>query len=62
VGDTDAMKGTDAGSCPFCRGRLAISKEPPAVMHTLPLCPTYAETGPIEFLRRVNAARRRATP
>ena len=52
------LKGEDAGLCPFCRGKIAVSSEPPAVMHSLPLCAEYRALPPLEFLERVSAADR----
>ena len=36
--------------CAFCGGKLAVSKEPPAVFHTLPVCAEYGKMEPLDFL------------
>jgi hypothetical protein len=43
-------------ACPFCGAKLAVSHEPPSVMHTLPVCATFSENDPTEFLRKVRLA------
>jgi len=48
----DVVRGLDLGRCPFCpQGELALSPEPFAVMHTMPVCLTFAAESPIDFLR-----------
>lgn len=43
--------------CPFCAGKFSASAEPPAVLHTLPVCAKFTELEVDEFLIAAREAR-----
>jgi hypothetical protein len=43
-------------ACPFCGGALAVSLEPPSVMHALPMCREFQRDEPVVFLRKARKA------
>lgn len=47
-------------ACPFCDGALAVSHDPPSVMHALPMCHEFQRNEPHVFLRKVREALERA--
>lgn len=52
------MKGEDVGPCPYCGLELAVSTDPPAVMHAVPMCKEFEEVDPLTFVKQVNARRK----
>lgn len=42
--------------CPFCDGNFSASIEPPAVMHSLPVCAKFVGSEPTDFLRAARTA------
>jgi len=50
-------------ACPFCGGKLAVSLEPPSVLHALPPCREFMRDEPPQvFLKRVRKALKRRQP
>ncbi len=43
--------------CPFCQGQFSASEEPPAVVHTIPMCVKFVALEPDKFLREARLAR-----
>jgi hypothetical protein len=39
--------------CPFCGGRAGVTRDPPAVVHSFPLCDMFG-LDPVDYLRAVN--------
>ncbi len=54
----DAIRGVIGPfSCPFCEGNFSASEEPPAVLHSLPVCSQWTALEPHEFLEAARHAR-----
>lgn len=49
-------------TCPFCGGDVSVSYEPPAVLHTLPVCSKYTALDADDFLVAVRNALAGAKP
>ena len=43
--------------CPFCDGQFSASEEPPAILHSLPVCTKFTECEPDAFLRAARFAK-----
>lgn len=42
--------------CPFCFASLAVTHEPPSVLHGLPMCAAFLANEPDVYLRKVREA------
>ena len=51
----DVGQAEDLGPCPFCGRGIAADVTSGAVMHELPMCPTYRRLDAGAFLRAVAA-------
>lgn len=50
----DTLVGEDLPvNCPFCGARLAVTMDPPSVLHGLPMCGVFKRNEPHVFLRKV---------
>jgi hypothetical protein len=49
--------GEDIGACPFCSGRVSISRNPNAVMHSMPMCAKFEAEEPLMFLHNMRVAK-----
>lgn len=40
--------------CPFCKGQVSASLEPPCLLHAVPMCKKFDELEPDEFMHECN--------
>lgn len=40
--------------CPFCDGWICADVDRIALLHSMPICPKYAELDPLEFVKAAN--------
>jgi hypothetical protein len=41
-------------ACPFCGLRVAVSVQPCAVLHAVPMCDRFEHLEPVDFMRACN--------
>lgn len=53
----DAVSAFGPYPCPFCVGTFSVCIDPPAVVHTVPVCTKFTDLEPDGFLRAARFAR-----